>query len=225
MPPYFFAGSRSTIPATALQMRDDLGYSTSALYNKWFFQTSGGGSVVNNPSGLTSNQWLATTLRSSGIAGNTCGISRFLARYKLGARFWQFNHGVVFPVLSVPADRYIARVGLGDLANAEPNNGIYFEYTDNAAGGDWQCVTANGGVRTKFDSNVTVAAATRYGLKAYAFDNTQAIFVINGRVITVQSANFPVASLGEIFQLTKSVGAIGDDMVCEYAGFAYGVSR
>lgn len=222
-----FPAAQSQIPANCPNFEDDFLYqSGSAFYGRWLVtQSAGSAPQVAG----TSNQYGVCELQNTaGIGTARTAISRGLTQFIIPATgtFWQFNAGLSLPALSTAAERYIVRAGLMDAANAAPNNGVFFEYSDNLNAGQWRVVTAIGGVTTASPSG-TFATTGKVSLRAGGFSNSQAIFNINGISVAAQSTNFPTGvALGlviGIFNVTSAAQAHLLDV--DYAALYYNVSR
>lgn len=121
---------------------------------------------------------------------------------------WYFN----IPTLSTSSQRYIFRVGLGDLASgADMANGCYLEYTDNVNSGQWVMKTANASTRTATNSSTAVGTGWQViqitvnsgGTSvAYSAGTTLAGLASIGTVTT----NIPTNGVGGMIGITKTVG-------------------
>ncbi|MGH8744755.1 MAG: hypothetical protein ACREUY_10810, partial [Burkholderiales bacterium] len=139
--------------------------------------------------------------------------------------FWQFNCGLSLPVLSSAADRFIVRAGLGDIAgNADQNNGVYFEYSDNLSAGQWRVCSAAGGVQTK-SATGRFATIGKVSLKAFGFTNTQAICSINGQIVGLANQTFPTgAALGFFIGLYNVTATAVHRLHRDYFAWYYNIA-
>jgi hypothetical protein len=216
-------GGASLIPPGASFFEDDFPYSTNGTtYSRWSVtQANGTATAVAG----TSNQQGVLQLMANAVAASRYAISRGLGQFIIPPSwFWQFNVGFSLPVLSVPGAAYTVRAGLMDSAAAAPNNGVWFEYTDSVFAGQWQLVTANGGVVTRVASNV-FATAGKVSLRGTGFNNLQAIYNINGNTVGAITTNIPVGvALGLVVGIFNT-DAVQHVLNLDYAALYYNVTR
>lgn len=78
---------------------------------------------------------------------------------------WGFEAKIQIPTLSVLAERFQVWAGFIDNSFTEASDGAFFSYKDDVNGGEWELVTANGGSKTRTDSNVAPVAGSWVNLK------------------------------------------------------------
>jgi hypothetical protein len=222
--PINIPGASSLIPAGCPRFEEDFEYSSGQTLGRWVSTTTLGGSESSTTP--TANQGGTVQLQTGNNAASISTLSRALGQFIIPAAvFWQFNIGISLPVLSAPGDAFTLRLGLGDVANGDLGNGVYFEYTDSAAFGQWQLCTANGGVRTKTASGTFVTTG-KASLKAYGFNNMQGIFSINGNLVGSQVANFPTGiALGMVLGIYNTSSTVVHNLIADYAALYYNISR
>lgn len=100
---------------------------------------------------------------------------------------------VLFPILSVPGNDYVARIGYGDSSNSRDHeNGVYWEYNREANKGVWALKTASAGVQTIVVTESTIKENTWYRLGINISANgREAIFLLNGSLLGVITENIP----------------------------------
>lgn len=218
--PIFFPPGVSAVPANARKIEDDFRYPTSigAVFRRWFINQLGGSSVgFQTATASQFGELIFTAITATGFVTLSKGVGAFA----LPAGFWQFNCNFTLGALSIPADRYTVRLGFGDTVNGDFNNGIYFEYTDNANGGRWQLCTANGGVRTKQDS-FSAASLNRTAFRFTGRGAGPAIFSINNQVCGAVASNIPTANaLGIVLGIYNASATGGHTALTDYAAFYY----
>jgi hypothetical protein len=218
-----FPSALSRIPAGVSSFEDDFPYiANGTTYSRWTVaQSNGTASAIAG----TSNQNGVLQIQTGVVANARYAISRGLGQFIIPSNvFWQFNCGFSLPLLSSAADRYTIRAGLMDSNTGAPANGVWFEYSDNVAGGQWQCDLANGAtIATPSGLFVTTG---KQSLRAFGFGNTLAIFNINGVTAAGLSANFPAGiALGLVLGIFNSSATIQHNMQIDYAALYYNVSR
>lgn len=156
--------------------------------------------------------------------------SRANATLLLPARGCVISFHVNVETLSTPAERFIFRCGLGfDPYAGEPTHGVYFEYSDNIATGQWNLCCANGGSRTKVSSgnNVSAGVFQSLGIRMLQ-NNTIALFSINDIPISNIQTNIPqgAQTMGLFTRLEKTVGSGTQRRVfTDFIYFSYSVQR
>lgn len=220
--PIFFPPGVSAVPANARKFEDDFRYpnTLAVLFRRWTITQVGGSSVSFQTA--TAAQF-GELLFSAVTAGGLITITKGVGAFTLPAGFWQFNCNFTLNALSVAADRYTVRLGFGDVANGDFNNGVYFEYTDNANGGRWQLCTAKGGVKTKQDS-FSVATTQRAAFRVTGRGAGPAIFSINNQVCGAVASNIPSAAIGIVLGIYNSTATVAHNALSDYAAFYYTLS-
>jgi hypothetical protein len=88
------------------------------------------------------------------------------------------------------------RFGIHDqtVDDAQPDDGIYYEFDTTLGDTTWKAVTASNGVRTKSNTGVTVSAGTWYRLEMLVNDtNTGVTFYVDKVEKVTNTTNLPVA--------------------------------
>jgi hypothetical protein len=127
-----------------------------------------------------------------------------------------FFSTIVAPItnLSSASERYHIEAGFFDNLNGSPLYSAYFTYTDNVGGGDWQCVTTDGGGSKTTDSNIAVAAGTynRLDIEVSTASPPTVVFKIDGTTVATHTGSgdyVPTGAsnrLGVAVNMRKSVG-------------------
>ena len=218
--PIFFPPGTSAVPANARRFEDDFRYPTgSLLFRRWTI-TQVGSSVGF----ITATAAQFGELQYSVIgAGWLATLSKGVGAFVLPAGFWQVNCNFTLSALSVAADRYTVRLGFGDVAGGDFNNGVYFEYSDNANGGRWQLCTAKGGVKTKQDS-FRAATTSRTAFRFTGRGAGPAVFSINNQVCGAVASNIPSAAIGLVLGIYNSSATVAHNALIDYAAFYYTLS-
>jgi hypothetical protein len=130
-----------------------------------------------------------------------------------------------FSALSTATQRYIILSGFiqqsDSFVSGAPNNGCFFEYSDNINGGKWagECID-NGVAATPCDTTIGAAMDTWYRLTVVLnAAGNQADFRINGVSKCTLSVDIPTASghtVGFGTSLQKTVGATDRDLDVDY---------
>lgn len=132
--------------------------------------------------------------------------------FKLGGGALTLNWVTNIVTLSTGTNRYTLIVGLTDVTGGvDETNGVYFKYSDNVNSGNWQIITANGGVRTT--TNTAVAASTGWhnlqiSVNAAASSVT---FTIDGVAQTAIVTNIPTAAITPTWSVNVSAGSLATD--------------
>lgn len=110
--------------------------------------------------------------------------------------------------------------GLGDLfnANGDQNNGIYFAYDIGALETTWHLVCANGGVRTRRNTGITVVANTWYKLK-FTVDaaGTSIQANIDGADVGAPiTTNIPARPLNWLYKTDGVAAGVNADLDIDY---------
>lgn len=177
----------------------------------WSSAASGAGATYQSSTFGVDN-----TEHAFGVVALTTGTTAggYAYQYKLGQIKLGYGHAVTLrfriaaEALSTVTDRYTMYLGIGDAINGtEHSNGIYFKYNDSVSA-NYQCVTANGGVRTA--TTTTVAQSIVYKTFEIRVDGAAATatFSIDGTVAATISTNMPVGVLvyPAVFGIVKSAG-------------------
>jgi len=130
----------------------------------------------------------------------------------LGGGEIKLNWIVKIATLSTANPRYILRIGLGDTigtANGDQANGVYFEYSDNINGGNWNYKTASGSVRTTVNTSSAVTTGW-YNLGMIINAAASSIsFTINGvSAGAAITTNIPTAAMTIMTRQEQTVGSV-----------------
>lgn len=107
--------------------------------------------------------------------------------------------------LSDGVEAYTLRIGLGDVPDADHDNGVYFEYAQTSSTA-WRCKTASGGSRSLITASQAVATGwLKLGLRVDAAAS-EALFLLNGVQIASQTNNIPDGTVTPSVQLIKTSG-------------------
>ena len=162
---------------------------------------------------------IGTTANAIGVSqmdtGTTATGRRTLASYLsaivTGKGRLRFSTRFAIEQLSSGTQTFTSYTGFIDNnAAGDQNNGAYFKYTDGVNSGKWQCVTANGGVRTAADSGIT--ADTNYHQFTVEINDagTSVTFYIDGTLVQTITTNIPNGVVANAFgygwKIEKSVG-------------------
>lgn len=133
--------------------------------------------------------------------------SNFLSVHGTTGKIILHAEKVAVGSLSSGTERYLYRIGKSTGADV---SGMWFEYSDNVASGQWNCVNYNG-TRTETASGITVVANTEYTLCiVYDFTGTDNIkFYINNALVATHTTNLPANFTGTFFgsvSMEKSAG-------------------
>lgn len=125
----------------------------------------------------------------------------------LGGGIWTANFYINLQTLSTPGTRYVGYIGMIDQIQnqAAPNNGVYFKYSDNLNGGNWQCVCTSSSVSTTADSGI--AASSAFIDLGVTVDAAAAnvSFSINGSNVATITTNIPSANIAHGITFTGFV--------------------
>lgn len=98
---------------------------------------------------------------------------------------------IYIPTLATATDDYVLRIGMGDTANADHVDGIYFEYA-RASSVNWRVKTANNSSRTVVTSSVAVTAGAWHKLRFKVNSaGTSVEFFVNGTSVGTITTNIP----------------------------------
>ena len=188
------------------------GYTTAA---------SGGGAAVDQTFTGITDVFGAIHLTTGNTASGSarCGLNTvplFIPTGVLNGYRFRFTTRNYIYRLSTPTHTFTLRTGLrvASVTATGDGDGCYFRYTDTVFGGNWQCITRNGGVETSSDSGVAVAATTFRELRI-EINNDPALTTMNVRfyvsesLVATHTTNIPAAgsALGPFVDVEKSNGA------------------
>lgn len=171
---------------------------TASLGNNW--------GVVNMSTGTTATGRSAMAETETGILYFDDGSVRYETR-------------VYIPILSTAIQRFILRLGFNNSLTTDGTNGVYFRYSDNINGGNWQYVARNGGVESVVNSGIIVAAGQWYKLGLTIAPGGIAVdFDINGVIPAGQiTTNIPTTGATRMCTgIYKSIGATARTAYLDY---------
>jgi hypothetical protein len=146
--------------------------------------------------------------------GTTTGGIAYACGNTIAMKF-SYGHAITLKfraaveVLSDAGQNYTIYFGIGDTSasGAEPSNGAYFKYNHGTNSGKYQCVTANGGVRTATDSGVAQTVLYKTFEIRVASDATSVVFLIDGAIVATNTTNIPSGvAVFPTWIMTKSAG-------------------
>ena len=159
--------------------------------------------VIQLSTGTTSTGW-STVHDVGNISKHTSGAGEIITIVKFQ-----------IPILSIAAQRFSVRIGLGDSTNSTDNvdSAGYIEYTDTVNGGNWVFCTSSNSARTKNNSTVPAVAQSgdswTYLKTVVNATGTQADIYLNNTLLGSITTNIPTGSLRRFdthFNITKTVG-------------------
>lgn len=132
----------------------------------------------------------------------------------LGGGVLTVNWVIKIVTLSVASPRYILRVGLGDTANADQANGLYFEYSDNINTGKWNFKSAASSVRTTSTSSIAVTIGY-HNLQIIVNAAASSVsFSVDG--VSLGAAivtNIPILAVTPFVDIVESVGTVAANSI------------
>lgn len=208
--------------AHSSQDLDDFEDTAVASQLAWTTTTAGLAATVSTvTTNVDANHFGMRELSTGLTATGRAGFYRSLNQRLVGGSKIYFETLIRIPTLSVAAQRYTIRLGLGDfwnVATLTPVQGVYFEY-DEATSLNWRVVNQNGAVLTAVDSGVAVVAGAFIKLAFFVQDvGPQSTFYINGVQVpgTPIGTNLPTGLLGFGYQILKSAGLLARTMLLDY---------
>lgn len=160
----------------------------------------------------------ATTGRAA-LMGSATGVL-------FGGGEWHFMEINLIAVASDATDRYTVRLGFGDNDAGEPTDGIYFRYSDNLNGGEWQAVTRAGGSETATDTNVALDTANYVKFEIIVNAGATSVdFLINGSTVATNTTNIPSAATGTLpGSIIKSAGSNSRQVQIDCVGYHHSLT-
>ena len=161
---------------------------------------------------------------------NYCSSSG-AAQLWFGGGAWNYEALININTLSTALERYRMIFGFGSVvSNSSESNGVFITYDEGgtangtAASPNWQCVTADNGVRTLTTSTtpVTASAWNKLRIEINAA-GTSVTFYVNGTAIATHTTNIPLASNSRYVLmktgLAKTIGLTTRGFYCDYIGY------
>ena len=161
---------------------------------------------------------------------NYCSSSG-AAQLWFGGGAWNYEALININILSTALERYRMIFGFGSVvSNSSESNGVFITYDEGgtangtAASPNWQCVTADNGVRTLTTSTtpVTASAWNKLRIEINAA-GTSVTFYVNGTAIATHTTNIPLASNSRYVLmktgLAKTIGLTTRGFYCDYIGY------
>lgn len=174
---------------------DDLFFtSTSQLYHGGIQTLSTGtGATTTKQEGAAGHIGmisLTTGTTSSGRTALAAPLDSF--HVELGSGKVRFGVVAKLNTLSDGTNRYTIRMGLGDILDGEHLSGVYFRYTDNVNGGDWEAVAREFGSETTLDTNIAATSVWHtFEFEVNAAGSSVEFFIDGSSVGTITSGNIP----------------------------------
>lgn len=120
-----------------------------------------------------------------------------------------FRSSFYIPTLSTALERYVLRIGGGDVVTGDFTDGMYIEY-DESSSPNWRGCNANNAVRTKTSPVIIPVAVGWNTVSMEASSNGGAVnFKLNNTIFANNVLNVPktpARSFGWMFSIIKSVG-------------------
>jgi hypothetical protein len=180
-----------------LAIFDDMFFiSATGVYAGGVSQTVTGTGAASSAGTGDRNHPGVVQLSTGTTATGRCGMMAMgaLAAVRLGGGRLRVGIALKIDVLSVLAERYILRLGLGDLNTGEPTDGVYFRYSDTLSAGDWEGVCRANGVETVLDTNTPANTGWHYFEFEVNAAGTSVEFFIDGVSKGTISTNIPIAA-------------------------------
>lgn len=153
-------------------------------------------------------------------AAGRATLHRLVNQIQMGYCSFEQQWRVAIEELSTSTDRFIVWCGFIDYTAAgEPIDGVYFRYSDDVNGGQWQCICRESNVETVV--NTTVAAITNYVRLRIVVNETatQAQFYIADALVATINTNLPSTAgnlTGIGAKIQKSVGTTLRNLSIDY---------
>lgn len=154
---------------------------------------------------------LSTGVLPSGISSLHLGLADMI----LGSGRLQMEFRVQIPVLSAGLNTYTFRIGLGDQALADFNNGVYLEY-NSAVSANWLAKGAAGGSRTPVSTGIVVGTGWKKFSFVVADDASSADCFVDNVFAATLTGNIPTLACGPIIQLMKTLGTTATKVNVDY---------
>ena len=194
------------------------------ISNVWGTETNGASAGISTTLfGTASAAGINSTENAAGVlscsVGNTttgrCGFflnsATGTSLYLTGSWTVDVTMRVMPDALSDGTDTYALYVGIGDTSatgGSEPTNGVYFRYSSDANGGEYQGIVRAGGVTNDTIDTNTAGVATYNILRVSVSSAGSVAFYINGTQVGTSTASLPssTTALRPFFKIIKSSG-------------------
>lgn len=210
----------TTIPsASRILFFDDFITSTSAGDMDWASSNSAGGAISSQDSESNHSGILRFTTGSSSASA--------YANIHLGTDSIYVGNGQItvemlirINTLSTSSERYILRLGMGDVTNAVFQNGVWFEYNE-SSDSNWYRCAANAASATQTQTSTSVSAGSWIKLKFVINSNgTSVEYFINGSSVGTVTTNIPVTTSPRL-HIVKTIGTTARTFDIDYYSFDY----
>ena len=190
----------------------------------WLIGVNGANSSVNPPTTVMAGHPGIAQISVQNSLNSAASLS--LQPILLGAGQVTFEAMVMVPVLGLTTQQFVFQFGLADnltQTNADPNNGIFFEYSQ-AGSTFWRYRTGKASTYTTNNSTVTVVAGAWYKLRfvVNTIDSSVSFYIsaAGGGAVTlvgVVTTNIPVLQVTPMFQMRKTNGSTAVIANVDYA--------
>ena len=189
-------------------LRDDFVGGTNTFGLNWIPTANGGLSIIASQAGTAGRPGQAL-LTAGNAASRYADLSLGASSLVLGGGAIIYRTSINLQALSIAANRYVFRCGLGNVIGNVPTQGVVFEY-DETALTTWRLRTINGANISSVDSTVTVVAGAWVKLVFIVnAAGTSVEFFINdvsvGTLATV--ANIPTGAMTSNYHLRQGASA------------------
>mgnify|MGYP002777140876 CR=1 FL=1 len=202
---------------------DEFAGTTTAGKLNWNVNTNG-----TNASGQSGTYGVNGSERAYGVlqldTGTTSAgratLNRLINQVQIGYAYYEQVWRLALEALSTGAERFLVTFGFIDNTGAgDHSDGVYFRYSDNLNGGQWQCVARQAGVEAVV--NTSVAANTIYNIFKIEINTTgtQADFYINDVLVASLTSNLPTTQgqfTGIGAKIEKSIGTTQRNLSIDY---------
>lgn len=172
--------------------------------------SSGSVSSVNSPYGAWSLNAAATGNYSSIVLGQQPHFSPYSGDTRIRFR-------AVLPTLSNSTDGYSVNLGLRDVFNAAPQNGVFAFYSHNVNSGNWVLRVVNGGVTTDYPTSVAAVAGTWVNLEIAVPEGAYVAGLFINDVLSAYTSNIPTPSMMLGAYIGKNNGTASRSVQLDYA--------
>lgn len=201
---------------TSTNTPSNWGVQDSAFSSGWVdassFVTAGRPGIVVLSTGTNGT---GGCILSRGYAGSSASSQSLI----VGGGIITLQWFIKLDVLSTALQRYIVRLGLmdGSSETTIPNNGLWFEYSDNVNSGNWQIKSSNATTVTAVNTN-TAASTSWVVLKIIAnAAGTSIAYYINGSEVANSpiTTNIPALGIVPQIQFQTTVGATAKNLLVD----------